>query len=153
MRKPSSDASPLDAAGTSKVASPLRKVGAARGRGTTICFRPDTKIFPDVRFDPKRIAELYGQQVLGVAPGRLTLGRSNTAFEYGVWLANAPLKNESAPVQLRVALAGTGGDEAIHCVLDLMYVGAPYPVLQRAMHIHPTVAELLPSLAQDLAPT
>src|SRR5712691_101387 len=41
-----------------KVASPLRKVGAARGRGTTICFRPDTKIFPDVRFDPKRIAEL-----------------------------------------------------------------------------------------------
>src|SRR6184192_1603164 len=41
-----------------KPASPLKKVGAARGRGTTICFRPDTKIFPDVRFDPKRIAEL-----------------------------------------------------------------------------------------------
>src|SRR2546426_10478360 len=41
-----------------KVASPLRKVGAARGRGTTISFRPDTKIFPDVHFDPKRIAEL-----------------------------------------------------------------------------------------------
>src|SRR5499433_1712286 len=41
-----------------KVASPLRKVGAARGRGTTIFFRPDAKIFPDVHFDPRRIAEL-----------------------------------------------------------------------------------------------
>jgi DNA topoisomerase IV B subunit len=41
-----------------KVASPLKKVGAARGSGTTIFFRPDPKIFPDVRFDTKRIAEL-----------------------------------------------------------------------------------------------
>jgi pyruvate/2-oxoglutarate dehydrogenase complex dihydrolipoamide dehydrogenase (E3) component len=50
------------------------------------------------------------------------------------------------------AILGTGGDEAIHCILDLMYAGAPYTVLQRAMHIHPTVAELLPSLAAELAP-
>ncbi len=41
-----------------KAAGPLKKVGAARGSGTTIFFRPDPKIFPDVRFDPKRIAEL-----------------------------------------------------------------------------------------------
>src|SRR5262249_53560002 len=41
-----------------KVASPLRKVGGVRGRGTTIFFRPDAKIFPDVHFDPRRIAEL-----------------------------------------------------------------------------------------------
>ena len=41
-----------------KVAGPLKKVGAARGSGTTITFRPDPKIFPDVRFDAKRIAEL-----------------------------------------------------------------------------------------------
>jgi DNA topoisomerase IV B subunit len=40
-----------------KATSPLRKVGPARGRGTTIFFRPDAKIFPDVRFDAKRIAE------------------------------------------------------------------------------------------------
>ena len=50
------------------------------------------------------------------------------------------------------AILGTGGDEAIHCILDLMYAGASYTVLQRAMHIHPTVAELLPSLAAELTP-
>ena len=53
---------------------------------------------------------------------------------------------------LGAAILGTGGDEAIHCILDLMYAGAPYTVLQRAMHIHPTVAELLPSLAAELTP-
>jgi len=41
-----------------KAVGPLKKLGAARGSGTTISFRPDAKIFPDVRFDPKRIAEL-----------------------------------------------------------------------------------------------
>jgi DNA topoisomerase IV B subunit len=40
-----------------KATGALRKIGTARGRGTTIFFRPDPKIFPDVRFDPARIAE------------------------------------------------------------------------------------------------
>ena len=53
---------------------------------------------------------------------------------------------------LGAAVFGIGGDEAIHCVLDTMYAKAPYPVLQRAMHIHPTVAELIPTLLQELAP-
>jgi DNA gyrase subunit B len=41
-----------------KAVGPLKKIGAARGSGTTIFFRPDAKIFPEVHFDPKRIAEL-----------------------------------------------------------------------------------------------
>ena len=49
-------------------------------------------------------------------------------------------------------ILGPGGDEAIHCVLDLMLAKAPYTVLQRAMHIHPTVSELLPTIAQSLQP-
>jgi pyruvate/2-oxoglutarate dehydrogenase complex dihydrolipoamide dehydrogenase (E3) component len=53
---------------------------------------------------------------------------------------------------LGAAVFGTGGDEAIHCVLDTMYSKAPYSVLQRAMHIHPTVAELIPTILQELAP-
>jgi pyruvate/2-oxoglutarate dehydrogenase complex dihydrolipoamide dehydrogenase (E3) component len=53
---------------------------------------------------------------------------------------------------LGAAVLGTGGDEAIHCVLDTMHAKAPYPVLQRAMHIHPTVAELIPTLLQELSP-
>jgi hypothetical protein len=31
-----------------------------------------------------------------------------------------------------------------------MYARAPYTVIQRAMHIHPTVSELLPTLLGDL---
>ena len=51
---------------------------------------------------------------------------------------------------LGAAVFGTGGDEAIHCVLDTMYAKAPYPVLKRAMHIHPTVSELIPTLLGEL---
>ena len=46
----------------------------------------------------------------------------------------------------------TGCDEVVHTVLDLMYAGAPYTVLQRAMHIHPTVSELLPTMMGELKP-
>jgi pyruvate/2-oxoglutarate dehydrogenase complex dihydrolipoamide dehydrogenase (E3) component len=53
---------------------------------------------------------------------------------------------------LGAAVLGIEGDEAVHCILDLMAAGAPYTVLQRAMHIHPTVSELLPTLLGDLEP-
>src|SRR5437870_6853572 len=51
---------------------------------------------------------------------------------------------------LGAAVLGVEGDEAIHCILDVMYAKAPYTVLQRAMHIHPTVCELIPTLLGDL---
>ena len=53
---------------------------------------------------------------------------------------------------LGAAVLGIGGDEVIHLVLDIMYAGAPYTVIQRAVHIHPTVAELIPTLLGDLRP-
>ncbi|HTA41373.1 MAG TPA: FAD-containing oxidoreductase [Bryobacteraceae bacterium] len=53
---------------------------------------------------------------------------------------------------LGAAILGTSGDEAIHCFLDVMYAKAPYTVMQRAVHIHPTVSELLPTLLGDLKP-
>lgn len=53
---------------------------------------------------------------------------------------------------LGAAILGTGGDEAIHCVLDMMYAKAPYTVLARAMHIHPTVSELIPTILGELKP-
>lgn len=49
-------------------------------------------------------------------------------------------------------ILGTGGDEVIHCVLDMMYARAPYTVMQRAMHIHPTVSELIPTVLGELRP-
>jgi len=53
---------------------------------------------------------------------------------------------------LGASLLGLAGDEVIHCILDLMYAKAPYTVLQRAMHIHPTVSELLPTMMGELEP-
>lgn len=50
------------------------------------------------------------------------------------------------------AILGVTGDEVIHSLLDVMYAGAPYTNVSRAMHIHPTVSELLPTVLQDLAP-
>ncbi len=53
---------------------------------------------------------------------------------------------------LGAAILGVGGDEAIHGVLDMMNAEAAYPVLQRAVPIHPTVSELIPTLLSDLQP-
>jgi len=48
------------------------------------------------------------------------------------------------------AIFGVEGDEAIHCIADLMYARAPYTVLTHAVHTHPTVSELLPTVAGSL---
>ena len=53
---------------------------------------------------------------------------------------------------LGAAILGPGGDEAIHGILDVMNAGVPYTTLQRAMPIHPTVSELIPTLLGDLQP-
>ena len=53
---------------------------------------------------------------------------------------------------LGAAILGTGGDEAIHSILDVMYAKAPYTTIQRAMHIHPTVSELIPTMLGELQP-
>lgn len=53
---------------------------------------------------------------------------------------------------LGAAILGTGGDEVIHVLLDVMYAKAPYTVIQRAMHIHPTVSEYLPTILGKLEP-
>lgn len=53
---------------------------------------------------------------------------------------------------LGATMLGVGADEAIHGILDTMAAKAPYPVLQRAMHIHPTAAELIPTLLGELKP-
>lgn len=53
---------------------------------------------------------------------------------------------------LGAAILGVGGDEAIHSVLDIMCAKQPYTVIQRAMHIHPTVSELIPTMLGELKP-
>ena len=53
---------------------------------------------------------------------------------------------------LGAAILGVGGDEAIHCILDVMYAKAPYTSLARSVNIHPTVSELIPTLLGELKP-
>ncbi len=53
---------------------------------------------------------------------------------------------------LGAAILGIGGDEIIHSVIDVMYADEPYTVIQRAMHIHPTVTELIPTMLGNLEP-
>jgi pyruvate/2-oxoglutarate dehydrogenase complex dihydrolipoamide dehydrogenase (E3) component len=53
---------------------------------------------------------------------------------------------------LGAAILGVGGDEVIHSILDVMYAKAPYTVIQRAVHIHPTVSELIPTMLGELQP-
>jgi pyruvate/2-oxoglutarate dehydrogenase complex dihydrolipoamide dehydrogenase (E3) component len=53
---------------------------------------------------------------------------------------------------LGAAILGLNGDEAIHGMIDLMYAKAPYTTIQRAVHIHPTVSELIPTMLGELKP-
>jgi len=53
---------------------------------------------------------------------------------------------------LGASLLGIEADEVVHVLLDVMAAGAPYTVIRRAMHIHPTVSELVPTLLGMLKP-
>jgi pyruvate/2-oxoglutarate dehydrogenase complex dihydrolipoamide dehydrogenase (E3) component len=53
---------------------------------------------------------------------------------------------------LGAAIFGLNGDEIVHSLLDVMYAKKPYTTIQRAMHIHPTVSELIPTLLGSLGP-
>ena len=85
--------------------------------------------------------------------GRIAMEDVSRAFEKGE--TNGFMKvlvDADSKEILGASFLGTSGDEAIHCVLDTMYAKAPYTVLQRAVHIHPTVAEFIPTILGDLAP-
>jgi pyruvate/2-oxoglutarate dehydrogenase complex dihydrolipoamide dehydrogenase (E3) component len=53
---------------------------------------------------------------------------------------------------LGAAVLGLNGDEIVHSLLDVMYTRKPYTTISRAVHIHPTVTELVPTLLQALKP-
>jgi pyruvate/2-oxoglutarate dehydrogenase complex dihydrolipoamide dehydrogenase (E3) component len=67
------------------------------------------------------------------------------------WFMKILVDRDSKQI-LGASLLGLEGDEVIHCILDIMYAKAPYTVMQRAMHIHPTVSELIPTMTDDLKP-
>jgi pyruvate/2-oxoglutarate dehydrogenase complex dihydrolipoamide dehydrogenase (E3) component len=85
--------------------------------------------------------------------GTRPMTRVNRAVEKGESLGfmKVLVDAESKKI-LGASLLGVGCDEAIHCLLDTMYADAPYSTVQRAVHIHPTVSELIPTLLGSLKP-
>jgi pyruvate/2-oxoglutarate dehydrogenase complex dihydrolipoamide dehydrogenase (E3) component len=81
------------------------------------------------------------------------MSRVSRAFEKGETQGFMKICVDAETKQiLGAAILGTGGDEVIHVLLDVMYAKAPCAVIQRAMHIHPTVAEYLPTVLSKLEP-
>ena len=85
--------------------------------------------------------------------GKMMMARVGCARERGETQGFMSVLVDAASKKiLGATLLGIEGDEAIHCLLDVMYAGAPYTVIQRAMHIHPTVSELIPTMLGNLKP-
>lgn len=85
--------------------------------------------------------------------GTRPMTRVNRAVEKGESLGFMKVMVDAeTKMILGASLLGVGCDEAIHCLLDVMYAKAPYTTISRAVHIHPTVSELIPTLLQSLTP-
>jgi pyruvate/2-oxoglutarate dehydrogenase complex dihydrolipoamide dehydrogenase (E3) component len=95
-------------------------------------------------------ARAAGRRIL---VGRRPMTKVKRAVEKGETLGfmKIVVDTESKAI-LGAAILGVGGDEVIHSLLDVMYAKAPYTVVQRAMHIHPTVSELVPTVLGELRP-
>ena len=98
----------------------------------------------------EREARTSGRKVLAGKMSMSRVARARERSETGGFMK--VLVDAETKQILGAAILGIEGDEAIHSILDLMYARAPYTVMQRAMHIHPTVTELIPTLLGDLEP-
>ena len=85
--------------------------------------------------------------------GKRAMTRVGRAIEKGETQGFMKIVVDAATKEiLGAAILGTGWDEAVHSILDVMYAKAPYTLIQRAMHIHPTVSELIPTMLGELKP-
>ena len=122
---------------------------------------------------PRRVSDRIGCYALFVDPplGRVGLTeRDALAQGHTIRVGSRPMsrvaraleKGETAGLMkvvvdanssliLGAAILGVGGDEAIHGILDIMTAKVPYTTLQRAVHIHPTVSELIPTMLGELS--
>ena len=95
-------------------------------------------------------ARASGRKVLGATMPMQRVGRAREAGETQ-GLMKVLVDADSQRI-LGAAILGLNGDEVVHSLLDVMAAGQPYTVISRAVHIHPTVTELVPTLLQQLRP-
>lgn len=152
-------------------------VGECNGRGAfTHTAWNDHEIVVANLFDkdPRRIGDRIACYALFIDPALGRIGMTETearASGRKVLCARMPMKRvgrarEAGETQgfmkvlvdsetqrlMGAAILGMNGDEVIHSLLDVMAADQPYTVVTRAMHIHPTVSELVPTLLGQLAP-
>jgi len=95
-------------------------------------------------------AKASGRKILR---GKYPMTKVGRAVEKGETLGFMKVLIDAGTQRIMgAAILGTGGDEAIHSMLDVMYADKPYTVIQHAVHIHPTVSELIPTMLGDLQP-
>jgi pyruvate/2-oxoglutarate dehydrogenase complex dihydrolipoamide dehydrogenase (E3) component len=124
--------------------------------------------------DPRRVSERIQAYCLYIDPPLGRAGMTETEVRKSgrkALVAKRPMTRVSRAVEkgeslgfmkvlvdaesrhiLGASLLGVGCDEVIHSILDVMYAKQPYTVIQRAMHIHPTVSELVPTMLGELQP-
>jgi len=152
-------------------------LGDCNGRGAfTHTSYNDYEIVADNLFngDRRRVSDRIQAYALYVDPplGRCGMtdaeirrsGRAALAVKYPMSLVSRAYEKAETQGFMKIcvdaetkqilgaAILGVGGDEVIHVLLDVMYAKAPCTVIQRAMHIHPTVAEFLPFVLGKLEP-
>jgi len=95
-------------------------------------------------------ARKSGKRVLAAKMPMTRVGRAREAGETRGFLK--VLADADSKELLGASLLGLNADEVVHSLLDVMYAKQPYPTIQRAVHIHPTVTELIPTLLGNLQP-
>jgi pyruvate/2-oxoglutarate dehydrogenase complex dihydrolipoamide dehydrogenase (E3) component len=95
-------------------------------------------------------ARKSGKRLLAAKMPMQRVGRAREAGETQGFMK--VLVDADSRELLGAALLGLNGDEVVHSLLDVMYAKKPYTTIQRAMHIHPTVSELVPTLLGGLKP-
>ena len=98
----------------------------------------------------EREARETGRKVLAATMQMTRVGRAKERGETAGFMK--VLVDAETKRILGAALLGIEGDEVIHSLLDVMYADKPYTTIERAMHIHPTVTELIPTLLGQLKP-
>ena len=98
----------------------------------------------------EREAQASGRKVMIGYRGMASIGRARERSETDGFMK--VLVDGDTQEIIGAAIVGVNGDEAVHTLLPAMYAKAPYTVISRAVHIHPTIAELLPTVLQGLRP-
>jgi pyruvate/2-oxoglutarate dehydrogenase complex dihydrolipoamide dehydrogenase (E3) component len=95
-------------------------------------------------------ARKSGRKLLAAKMPMTRVGRAREAGETQGFMK--VLVDADSKELLGAAILGLNGDEIVHSLLDVMYAKKPYTTIQRAVHIHPTVTELIPTLLGNLKP-